>query len=309
MKIVFMGTPDFAVPTLEKLVKSGFNVPLVITQTDKKQGRGKKVLAHPVKKKALELGIEVFQPKNVNTEDSISKIMSINPDLIVVIAYGQILKEKILNMPKYGCINVHASLLPKYRGAAPINWSIINGEKKTGVTIMYMEKGLDTGDMILKKEIDIKEEDTAGSLHDKLMILGAEALIEAINNMSEGIATREAQDNDKSTYASMMDKKLGHINWNEKSEYIKNLIRGVNPWPGAYFLLDDKKIKIFDVEIVNKFCQSPSGTVVRVNEEGIFVTTMDKCIIIKDMQFPGKKRMKVKDFLKGNDFEVGITLK
>lgn len=308
MKIVFMGTPDFAVPTLEKLVESGFEVPLVITQTDKKQGRGKKVLAHPVKKRALELGIEVFQPRSVNTEESISKIMSVEPDLIVVIAYGQILKEKILNMPKYGCINVHASLLPKYRGAAPINWSIIDGEKKTGVTIMYMEKGLDTGDMILKKEIDIKEEDTAGSLHDKLMILGAKALIEAINNMSDGTATREAQDDEKSTYASMMDKKLGHIGWNEKAECIKNLIRGVNPWPGAYFLLDDKKIKIFDVEIIDKFCQSPSGNVVRVNDEGIFVNTMDKCIIIKDMQFPGKKRMKVNEFLKGNDFEVGITL-
>lgn len=309
MNIVFMGTPDFAVPTLEGLIKAGHNISLVVTQTDKKQGRGKKVLAPPVKIKAIEHGIEVFQPFNVNSDESVNKIVNSKPDIIIVIAYGQILKEKILNLPHYGCINVHASLLPKYRGAAPINWAIINGEKKTGITIMYMEKGLDTGDMILKKEIDIKEDDTAGVLHDKLMVMGSETLLEAIDEISKGTNSITPQENEKSTYAPLMDKKLGHINWNEEATTIKNLIRGVTPWPGAYFIYKDQKVKIFDVEVIESSDCSNPGTVINVDGTGILVNTKNNCILIKEIQFPSKKRVKVREFLKGNDFKVGTTLK
>lgn len=308
MNVVFMGTPDFAVPTLESLVKNGHNISLVITQPDKKSGRGKKLTSPPVKDKALELGLEVFQPKNVNNSESIEFLKRKNPDVIIVVAYGQILKESILHIPKYGCINVHASLLPKYRGAAPINWAIINGENISGVTIMYMDKGLDTGDMILKKEIPINEKDTAGDLHDKLMYVGADALIEALEQIKNGTFIRESQNHELSTYASMMDKTLGLINWNKNGKDIVNLIKGVNPWPGAYLDYKGNKIKVFETEIINRFENYENGEIIKVNDEGIFINANDKCIIVKEIQFPGKRKMKVHEFLKGNELEEGIVL-
>lgn len=304
MKIVFMGTPEFAVPTLEALADNGHNIKLVITQPDKKQGRGKKVQSSPIKIKAQDLGIEVFQPKNVNSIESIEKLKVINPDIIIVVAYGQILKEEILKLPKYGCINVHASLLPYYRGAAPINWAIINGEKKSGVTIMYMDKGLDTGDMILKKEIDIDYNDNAKDLHDKLKYLGANALIEALVDIESGKVTREKQNNEIATYAPMLDKKIGLIDWNQNGERIRNLVRGINPWPGAYFIYNNEKVKIFEVELIDKL-SNEIGKIVKVDKDGIIINAKDKSVIIKEIQFPGKKRMKVEEFLKGNSIKEG----
>lgn len=308
MKVVFMGTPDFSVVTLEKLYQEGYEIPLVITQTDKPKGRGKKLTPPPVKIKANELGVEVHQPKNVNSKETIELLKKVSPDVIVVIAYGQILKEEILNLPKYGCINVHASLLPKYRGAAPINWVIINGEKKTGITTMLMEKGLDTGDMLLKEEITIMEDESAGDLHDRLMVMGANLLIKTLKSIDECVSNRVPQDDNLSTYAPMMDKNLGKINWNKEGKKIKNLVRGTDPWPSAYTLYKDKKIKIYDVKIIKRFKDGIPGEVVKVDDEGIYVNTLTDCLKIGEIQFPGKKRMKVKDFLKGNEFQKGVLL-
>ncbi len=308
MNIIFMGTPDFAVPTLEKVYNQGVNISLVVTQPDKRRGRGKRVKSTPVKKKANELGLEVYQPKNINDKDSINLIKSIQPDIIVVIAYGQILKKEILKIPQYGCVNVHASLLPKYRGAAPINWAIINGDTKTGITTMFMEEGLDTGDMILKQEINIEENETAGELHDKLMYIGAKLMIKTLKLIKNNKIKRIPQDDDMSSYAPMMNKKLGLINWDKRAEEIKNLVRGTNPWPGAYLNYKGKKVKVFKVDICNKLKDKKVGKVVKADNTGIYINARDKCVIIKELQFPSKKRMKIDQFILGNDFEVGINL-
>ena len=308
MNVIFMGTPDFSVPTLEKIYQAGHKISLVITQTDKPKGRGKKVTFQPVKVKAQELGLEVYQPKNVNSEESIIRLREINPDVIVVIAYGQILKKEILNLPKHGCINVHASLLPKYRGSAPINWVIINGEEKTGITTIYMEKGIDTGDMLLKKEIKIKENETSGELHDRLMILGAEVLIDTLTEIERGSINRIPQDDNKSSYVPVMNKDLGKIDWNKNSKDIFNLVRGTDPWPSSYVTYQDKKVKISNVEVVKRFKDGQPGEVVKVDGSGIYVNTKDSCLVIKKLQFPGKKMMTVSDFLKGNHFKVGEVL-
>lgn len=303
-----MGTPDFSVPTLEKLHEAGHEISLVITQTDKPKGRGKKLTPQPVKVKAQELGLEVYQPKSVNCEESIEKLKEISPEVIVVVAYGQLLKKEILNLPKHGCINVHASLLPKYRGAAPINWVIINGENKTGITTMLMEKGLDTGDMLLKEEISIMEKETAGELHDRLMVLGAQVMVDTLDGLENETIVRIPQDHSKSSYAPLMDKNLGKIDWNKNSEDIFNLVRGTNPWPSAFISYMDKKVKISDVEVVERFKEGQPGQVVKVSDDGIFVNTKDKCLVIKKIQFPGKKMMTVSNFIKGNEFKTGEIL-
>jgi len=309
MKVVFMGTPDFSVPTLESLYNNEYEISLVISQTDKAKGRGKKVLFTPVKEKALELGLNVYQPDNVNSKESVEIIKNENPDVIVVVAYGQILKEDILNIPKFGCINVHASLLPKYRGAAPINWAIINGEKKTGVTTMFMEKGLDSGDILLKRETEILSDETAGQLHDRLMKMGAELLIDTLKGLESGTIIRTPQDHESATFAPIMTKELGKINWNLKAINIRNLVRGTQPWPGAFTIYKDNNIKILEVSIVDKFVDSECGKVVKVSDEGIYVNALDRCVVIKRIQFPGKKAMLVSDFLRGNKFEVGVLLR
>ncbi|WP_425448974.1 methionyl-tRNA formyltransferase [Dethiothermospora halolimnae] len=308
MKVVFMGTPDFAVPTLEAIYKKGHNIELVVTQPDRPKGRGKKLTPPDVKVTGEALGLDIFQPENINDDDSIKKLEDVQPDVIVVVAYGQILKEEILNLPKYGCINVHGSLLPEYRGSAPINWVIIDGKKKTGVTTMYMEKGLDTGDMLLKAETDIKDNETAGELYNRLMDMGADLLIETLDGLENGTINRVPQDESKASYAKMMDKSLGKINWNDRAENIKNLVRGTQPWPGSFTKYKDKKIKIFKVEVCRKFKDGENGKVVKVDDTGIYVNTKDSCIVIKRLQFPGKKRMDVKDYLKGNQFAEGIVL-
>lgn len=309
MKVVFMGTPDFSVPTLEALYNVGHEIPLVISQKDKAKGRGKKVINTPVKEKALELKLSVFQPENVNSKESIDTIKSTNPDVIVVVAYGQILKNDILNIPKYGCINVHASLLPRYRGAAPINWVIINGEKYTGITTMMMETGLDSGDMLLKMETEIYEEETAGQLHDRLKYMGAELLIDTLKKIENGSLRKTPQNHSEATYASMMTKELGKINWSKKASEIKNLIRGTQPWPSAYTIYNGMNIKILEVDIVDKFIEGDNGEVIKVNDEGIYVNASDKCVVLKHIQFPGKRSMTISEFLRGNKFEIGTVLK
>ncbi len=308
MKIVFMGTPDFAVPTLEALKEEGYSIDLVITQKDRRRGRGKKVQYTPIKEKALELDLEVYQPENVNSQESIDKLREIKPDFIVVVAYGQILKEEILEIPKYMCVNVHASLLPKYRGAAPINWAIINGEKETGITIMEMEKGLDTGDMLLWKSIPITSEDEAPSIHDKLSELGGSLIVEALEGIKEGKINKLKQDDSLSSYASMLSKERGKINWKDSGEKINNLVRGLKPWPSAYTDYKGESVKIHKLEVLDKKKDGKEGEIIRVDEEGVFVNASDKTVLIKELQFPGKRKMLVKDYIRGNDIEVGIIL-
>lgn len=308
MKIIYMGTPEFAVKPLEKLYEEGFDIPLVVSQKDRPKGRGKKLLPTAVKARAEELGLEVFQPDNINSEDSINKLKDIKPDFIVVAAYGQILRKEILSIPKYTCVNIHASLLPKYRGAAPINWAIIDGEEETGITIMEMVEKLDAGDMYIKESINIKEDDDAITIHDSLSELGGKTIVKALKGIISGKITPESQNDSKSNYAPMLNKKMGKIDWNESGESIKNLVRGLKPWPTAYTFYKKNNVKIHRVELCSKFKEGENGEIVKVDNEGIFVNSEDSCIIIKELQFPGKRKIRVEDFIKGNEIKVGTIL-
>lgn len=308
MKIVFMGTPYFAVPTLKALSGKGYTIDLVITQKDKPKGRGKKIQYTPVKDAAINLGLEVYQPESINNKESIEKIKAINPDFIIVVAYGQILKKEILEIPKYGCYNVHASLLPKYRGAAPINWAIINGEKETGVTIMEMEQGLDTGDMILWKSIPINADDDSITIHDALSDLGGNLIIEALESIIKEQFSNTPQNHSLSTYASMMDKEMGKINWNDNSENIKNLIRGLKPWPSAYTHYKGEVVKIHKADVIDELEEGENGRIIKVDNKGIYVKTLDKIVVIEELQFPGKKKLTVEEYLRGNSIEKDIIL-
>ena len=307
MNIVFMGTPDFSVESLKRL-KEKHNVVAVVSQPDKPKGRGKKLVNTPVKQFALDNGIEkIYQPEKIKDEEVIKILKNLDADLFVVVAYGQLLSEQVLNIPKYGCINVHGSLLPKYRGAAPIQWSIINGEEKTGVTIQYMEKGMDSGDMILKEEIIIEKTETYKTLYDKMSIVGAEALIKAIELIETGNVNAEKQNHDEATYAPMIYKEMGHINWNNSSKDIINLIRGINPIPMAYSIYKDEVFKISEVEEVSGYSGN-IGEIVDVQKDGFIVKTKDSAIIIKEMQAKGGKRMKTSDYLRGHSIEKGTIL-
>ncbi|WP_250278748.1 methionyl-tRNA formyltransferase [[Clostridium] colinum] len=307
MNIVFMGTPDFAVESLKKLIEK-HNVIAVISQPDKPKGRGKKLVNTPVKQFAIDNGIEkIYQPEKIKDEDFVKELKKLNADLFVVVAYGQILSEQVLNIPKYGCINVHGSLLPKYRGAAPIQWSIINGEEKTGVTIMYMEKGLDSGDMILKEEIIIEKTETYKTLHDKMSIVGAEALIRAIDLIENGNVNAKKQQHDEATYAPMITKEMGHIKWDNTSKDIINLIRGINPIPMAYTIYKDEVFKISEAEEVFGY-NGNIGEIVDIQKEGFVVKTKDSSIIIKELQAKGGKRMKTSDYLRGHSIEKNVIL-
>ncbi len=307
MKVVFMGTPDFAVPTLEKLIEK-HDVVCVVTQPDKPKGRGKKMMFPPVKEAAIAAGIPVLQPQKIKDEESIAELKKYEADLFVVVAYGQILPEAILNMPKFGCINVHGSLLPKYRGAAPIQWAVIDGEKVTGVTIMYMEKGLDTGDMILKKEIPLDENETYGSLHDKMAPIGADALIEAVELIESGKAKPEKQDNSLSTYAKKIEKGFGQIDWNKNSDEILHLVRGLNPMPCAYTILNGEVFKIWNGEEVESV-DGAVGEVVEVNsKKGFVVKTGNSAILVTEVQAKGGKRMGCADYMRGHAVEKGTML-
>lgn len=303
MKIVFMGTPEFAVPSLERLIKE-FGVKAVFTQPDRPKGRGKKLTMPPIKEVALKENIKVFQPEKLREDrEAIEFLKELSPDFIIVVAYGQILSKEILDIPKYGCINLHASLLPKYRGAAPINWAIINGEKSSGNTTMFMDEGLDTGDMLLESKYDIEDDITAGELHDKLMKSGGELLVKTIHGLVENSIKPKKQKDDESCYASMLDKKMAKINWNVESEKIKNLIRGLNPWPLAYTYYKGTMMKIYEAEVIDKKEDFAPGYILSVSKEGIKVVTKDGILLLKKIQFPSKKPMYVEQYIRGNEIE------
>lgn len=308
MKILFMGTPDFAAGALKSLIDNGHEVVLVVTQTDKPKGRGKEVQFTPVKKVALEHNIEVFQPVKVKLPEAVEKLRSYDADVFVVAAYGQILSKEILDMPKYGCINIHASLLPKYRGAAPIQWSIIDGEKITGITTMMMDVGLDTGDMLDKREVVIEDNETGGSLHDKLMVAGGELILETLKKLEDGTITRTKQNDADSCYAKMLDKKLGDIDFTKSAEEIERLIRGLNPWPSAYTRINGKNLKIWEAEVLDKEYEGECGQIVSVGKNQMIVKTGKGALDIKNLQIEGKKAMNIGDFLRGNVIEEGTVL-
>lgn len=300
-----MGTPEFSVKTLEKIIEAGHEVLAVVTQPDKPKGRGKAMTYPAVKEKALEQNIPVYQPLKVREESFIEILKELNPDVIVVVAFGQILPKSVLDLPRYGCINVHASLLPKYRGSAPIQWTVINGEKETGVTIMYMAEGIDTGDMILKGAIPIAEDETGGSLHDKLSVLGAELLVQALTQLESGTAIREVQDDSLSNYVIRLDKALGHIDYSKPAEEIERLIRGLNPWPSAYSFLDGKNMKVWKADVVSCSETGRPGEVILVTKDSIIIQTGKDALSLQEIQLEGKKRMNVIDFLRGYPIEVG----
>lgn len=280
MRVIFMGTPDFAVPSLEALLTK-HEVVLVVTQPDKPKGRGKKMVPTPVKACALEHGIPVLQPEKVKEPEFVEQLRSYEPDLIAVTAFGQILSEPILEMPKYGCINVHGSLLPKYRGAAPMQWSIIDGEKVTGITTMYMAKGLDSGDMLLKAEVEITDEDTFATIHDKMAVTGANLLLDTLDQLEAGTLERIPQDHDAATYAPMITKETGHIDWSKNRQDIINLIRGLNPVPAAYTIYEEEVLKIFGAVISDvQSDDAANGEIVAVVKKGFVVKCGDGCLLI-----------------------------
>lgn len=307
MRIVFMGTPDFSVPTLEQLIRH-HQVVGVVTQPDKRKGRGKAMAFPPVKEKALEYDIPVYQPVKVREPEFIEELKKMNPDIIVVVAFGQILPEEILNLPPYGCVNVHASLLPKYRGAAPIQWAVIDGEKETGVTTMYMAKGLDTGDMLDKVVVPIDPKETGESLHDKLSEAGGRLILETLSKLENGTAVRIPQNDEESCYAKMLTKELGEIDWNQSAAAIERLIRGLNSWPSAYTHLDGKTLKIWDADVEEGQADMAVGTVTEVKKDCFYVQTGDGRLKINEIQLQGKKRMPVQAFLLGYKIEKGTVL-
>ncbi len=307
MKIIFMGTPDFAVASLKALVEAGHEIILAVTQPDKEKGRGKQLAESDVKRFARENNIPVYQPVRIRNEECVEYLKSFSADIVVVAAFGQILPKSILDMPRLGCINVHASLLPKYRGAAPIQWSVINGDDETGVTIMKMAEGLDTGDIIMSRAIPITEEDTGGSMFDKLAVLGGELLCECLDPLDKGTINPIPQDEGKSSYASMLTKEIGKINWNKTSKEIGNLVRGCNPWPGTYVKYNGKTMKIWKAVSVTDVNNTDmtAGMVAEVGKDYFVVKCAEGSLRIEEVQLEGKKRMSVHDFLLGYKINLG----
>ena len=300
-----MGTPDFSVGTLEALVEAGHEVCLVVTQPDKPKGRGKEMQYTPVKEAALKHGIEVYQPRRIREAECVEKLRQYNADIMVVVAFGQIIPKEILEMVPYGCVNVHASLLPKYRGAAPIQWSIIDGEAVTGVTTMQMDEGLDTGDMLLKTEVPITAEETGESLHDKLAKAGAALCVETLAKLQEGSIVPEKQGESPTAYAKMLDKKLGNIDWTKSAVEIERLVRGLNSWPSAYTYWNKKVVKIWKASVTDENSNEQVGTVVKVEKDGFYVQTGNGLLKVLELQIPGKKRMDAGAFLRGYTIEPG----
>ena len=296
LKVIFMGTPEFCVPILKALIEN-CNVIAVVTQPDKKVGRHQEISYSPIKKVAIENNIKVFQP--IKIKEEYEDINLLNPDIIITCAYGQIIPEQILDKPKFGCINVHASLLPKLRGGAPIHKAIMYGYLKTGITIMYMDKGMDTGDIISKVEVDIDKNDTAETLHDKLMKESVPLLIETLPSIISGTNKREKQQEDKVTYAYNISRQEEHTDFNKSSLEVYNQIRSLNSWPGAYAILDDKNIKLWFCKITNNNFNLKPGTIVNVDKDGIEVVTKDSSVLITELQLTGKKKVNIKDFING----------
>lgn len=312
LKVLFMGTPDFAVPTLEALCNSDYEVIGVVTQPDKPKGRGKSVQMTPVKECALKYDIPVFQPIKIREEENVAKLEELDIDFMVVVAFGQILPKSILDIPKYGCINVHSSLLPTYRGAAPIQWTIINGESKTGITTMFMDEGIDTGDILLQEETPIYDDDTGGSLHDRLADMGAKLLIKTLDGLKAGTIKRIKQDDSKSNYVGMLNKNMGKMNFTKSALELERLVRGLNPWPSAYTSINGKMFKIWAakaIEDADKYQDVQGGTIVEINKSSIIVKTSKGLLELFEVQLEGKKRMLVEDFLRGYQVKVGEQLR
>lgn len=312
MKIVYMGTPDFAVPPLRALAEEGFWVAAVVTQPDKPKGRGKTLKATPVKEAAQALGIPVFQPARVRDSEFMEEMCRIRPDLIVVAAFGQILPEELLNLPAFGCVNIHASLLPKYRGAAPIQHAVLNGEKESGVTIMRMGTGLDTGDMIAKEAVSLAPDETGGTLFDRLSAAGAELLIRTLPSVFDGTAVYERQPKESPTpYAAMITREDGRMDFSRDAAELERLVRGMNPWPGAYAYPGKKMLKIWKSRVESRDIEDATepGTVVRTGKDGIYVLCGDgNCLVLEEVQLEGKKRMGADAFLRGCALETGTVL-
>lgn len=318
MNIIFMGTPDLAATILDKLIDSAHNILAVVTQPDRPKGRGKKLKVNPVKQIALDKEIPTLQPKKAKEEDFIKKLEEYNPDIIVVAAYGQILPKSILDLPKHGCINVHTSLLPKYRGASPIQWAIMNGDEKTGVTIMDMDVGLDTGDIIIQRDVFLDDNETADTLHDKLAICGGDLLVEALDLIEDGKAERIKQDETNASYVGTIDKSLGNIDFSMPAIEIERRIRGLNPWPSAYTFLNGQNLKVWEADVINDKQVSSEqektgeeqipGQVIEILDDSLLVKTGDGYLKICEIQLAGKKRMKVEDFLRGNPILSGTIL-
>ncbi len=306
MNILFMGTPEFAVPSLKELIRSKHKVIGVVSQPDKPKGRGKKVLPPPVKVVALENSIPVLQPPKIKDENFYKIIRDISPDIICVVAYGKIIPKDILEIPPYGCVNVHASLLPKYRGAAPINWAIIKGEKVTGVTTMLMDEGMDTGDILLQEKTEIGEDETSEELSKRLSVMGAKLLLKTIDLLLEGKIEPKKQNDKEATYAPMLKKEHGLIDWRKSAEEIRNLIRGTQPWPGAYTWLWGKTLKIFSAKISNM--KGKPGEVLRAEKEALTVATGKGSLDIMELQLEGGKRLKTDEFLRGRKIAPGTVL-
>ena len=313
MKIIFMGTPEFALPSLKALIDNGYSVCLVVTQPDKPSGRGNKLSAPPVKEFALTKGIEVYQPEKVKNQEFTDKLASYNADIIVTVAYGKILLGSALRAARLGCINVHASLLPKYRGAAPLWWVIINGEKKTGITTMYTDEGMDTGNMLEVSEYEIGKDMTVGELSYEMSELGAKTLLTTLEKLKNGTLVRKEQNHDDATYAPMISKSTGHIDFKKFAREIHNLVRGTNPWPAAYTFYEGQRMKVFKTEYdevtnISGEENNCAGTIIEVTDEGIFVVTGKGVIIIKEIQVDSSKKMAVKEYIKGHKIEKGKIL-
>ena len=308
MRVIFMGTPDIGVGVFQALIKE-HEVVLAVTQPDKPKGRGGKMQYSPVKEAALKAGVPVYQPQRIRNSECVEELRKYRADVIVVIAFGQILPKDILTMAPYGCINIHASLLPKYRGAAPIQWAVINGEKVSGVTTMQMDEGLDTGDILLKEEIILDEKETGGSLYDKIAICGTKLCLKTLSMAERGELTPVKQGESPTDYARMLDKSMGNIDWSASAVSIERLIRGLDPWPSAYTDWNTKVMKIWQAEVQEGSTQAEPGTVVKVEKDGFTVQTGDGLLKVTELQIPGKKRMDAEAFLRGYSIKTGEILK
>lgn len=309
MRVIFMGTPDFAVGTLEEIIKAGHEVVLVVSQPDKAVGRSKALKYTPVKECAVAHGIEVYQPAKIRAEESVEYLRQYNADIIIVEAFGQIIPKAILDMPRFGCVNVHASLLPKYRGAAPIQWAVLNGDQVTGVTTMRMDEGLDTGDMIMKQEVIVDENETGGSLFDKLSEVGAKLCVKTMEAIENGIAVYTPQDDALATHTGKIQKEMGSIDWSKDAEVIERLVRGLNPWPSAYTRIDDKNLKIWRAKVISHEVKAAPGCILKVTKDELEVQTGNGVLALLEVQLEGKKRMTTDAFLRGYQVTEGSFLK
>ena len=309
MKIIFMGTPDFAVGTLEALLGAGHEITLVVSQPDKPKGRGHELIPTPVKAAALAHNLRIYQPARLRDEAAEETLRNTEADVIVVAAFGQLVPKSILEMKRYGCINVHGSLLPKYRGAAPIQWAVIDGEEKSGITIMQMDEGLDTGDMLLKAEVPLSPKETGGSLFEKLSALGASLCVEALEGLEAGALIPQKQGESPTAYAQMLTKEMGELNWSRPAKELECLIRGLNPWPSAYTRLSGKTLKIWNADVCEEgHAGKACGEIVRVAKDAVYVACGQGLLKINELQLQGKKRMDTAAFLRGYRLQEGTIL-